>query len=236
MKDWIRLWMFELNCVKNLIALKFLSWSLNFESLLTCEMTREWFLNSSRRLCHIVELISFFEFTMYIDKTLVFLSTSLLNNLILMYFIIASLILSFNVVTSNLYWFIFRYNLLYVLTFSYNIENQFYSTALKQLFTDVYMMKLYLINCFLFIRDDQNVFIDLNQIVIIIIVITLTIIYQLFLKEIFYSILKHLSAFLINRENEEKELNWNHSSISAFDHLRLLKYNYDWLKSFKKVV
>ena len=56
--------MFEPNCIKNLITLKFLSQSLNFKSLFTREMIRKWFLNSSRRLCDIVKLISFSKFTM----------------------------------------------------------------------------------------------------------------------------------------------------------------------------
>ena len=65
MKDWVRLWMFEPNCVKNLITLRFPSWSLDFESLFTREMIWKWPLNSSGRLCDIVELISFLEFTMW---------------------------------------------------------------------------------------------------------------------------------------------------------------------------
>ena len=46
MNDWVRLWMFESNCVKNLSILKFLLRSLNFKSLFTREMIRKWFLNS----------------------------------------------------------------------------------------------------------------------------------------------------------------------------------------------
>ena len=67
MKDWIQLWMFEPNCIKNLIILRFSSGSLNFESLFICEMTRKWLLNSSERLCNIVELTSFPEFTINLN-------------------------------------------------------------------------------------------------------------------------------------------------------------------------
>ena len=56
--------MFESNYIKNLITLRFQSRSLNFENLFTRKMIREWLLNSSKRLCDIVELISFSEFTM----------------------------------------------------------------------------------------------------------------------------------------------------------------------------
>ena len=67
-KDWVRLWMFESNYIKNLITLRFSSWSVNFENLFTRKMAREWFLNSSERLYDIVELILFFEFTMFALK------------------------------------------------------------------------------------------------------------------------------------------------------------------------
>ena len=64
MKDWVRLWMFEPNCAKNLNTLRFPSRSLNFESLFTREMAREWSLNSPGRLCDIAGLTSFPEFMM----------------------------------------------------------------------------------------------------------------------------------------------------------------------------
>ncbi len=121
-------------------------------------------------------------------------------------------------------------------TFSYDTEDQLYSTALKQLFTEIYMMKLCLIDLFLSIRNDWSVLIDIDQIMIMMIVTILTIIYQLFLRNIFFSILKYLSVFTKDRENDEEESNWNHFSASALDHLRHLAHIcYDWMRSFKKV-
>ena len=61
--------MFESNCVKNVIILKFPSRSLNFENPFIRKMIRKWSLNSSKHLCDIVELISFFEFTMSFSAT-----------------------------------------------------------------------------------------------------------------------------------------------------------------------
>lgn len=92
-------------------------------------------------------------------------------------------------------------------TFSYDTEGQLYSTALKQLFTEIYMMKLCLIGLFLSIRNDRDVLIDIGQVVIMMIVTTLTIIYQLFLGNIFFSILKYLSVFTKDREDDEEESN-----------------------------
>ena len=120
-------------------------------------------------------------------------------------------------------------------TFSYDTEDQLYSTALKQLFTEIYMIKLCLIDLFLSIRD-QSVFIDIDQIVIIIIVTILTIIYQLLLGKIFFSILKYLSVFSKDKKNEEEDSNWNHFLVFALDHLRHLEHIcYNWMRSFKKV-
>ncbi len=92
-------------------------------------------------------------------------------------------------------------------TFPYDTEGQLYPTALKQLFTEIYMMKLCLIDLFLSIRNDRNVLTDIDQVVIMMIATTLTVIYQLFLRNIFFSILKYLSAFTKDRENDGGESN-----------------------------
>ena len=85
-------------------------------------------------------------------------------------------------------------------------------------------MKLCLIGLFLSIRNDRDVLTDIDQIVIMMIITTLTIIYQLFLRNIFFSILKYLSVFTKDREDDEEESNWNHFSASALDHLRHLAH------------
>ncbi len=98
-------------------------------------------------------------------------------------------------------------------------------------------MKLCLLDLFLFIRNDWNVLINIDQIMIMMIVTTLMIIYQLFLRNIFFSILKYLSVFTKDRENEREESNWNHFSASSLDYLRHLAHIcYDWMRSFKSVL
>jgi len=123
-----------------------------------------------------------------------------------------------------------------VSTFPYDTEGQLYSTALKQLFTGIYMMELCLIGLFLSIRNDRGVLTGIGQAVIMMIATTLTIIYQLFLGNIFFSILKYLPAFTKDREDDGEESNWNHSSAPALDHLRHLAHTcYGWMRPSKKV-
>jgi len=154
----------------------------------------------------------------------------------LTYSIIAPLILPFSVATFSLFWFVFRYNLLYVSAFPYDTGGQLYPTALKQLFTGVYMMELCLIGLFLSIRDDRGVFTGIGQAVVMMIATTLTVIYQLLLGNIFSSILKYLPAFPKDREDEGGESNWNHSSAPALDHLRHLGHTcYGWMRPSKEV-
>ncbi len=97
-------------------------------------------------------------------------------------------------------------------------------------------MKLCLIDLFLSIRNDRNVLTDIDQVVIMMIATTLTVIYQLFLRNIFFSILKYLSAFTKDRENDGGESNWNHFSAPALDYLRHLAHIcYGWMRPSKKV-
>lgn len=110
------------------------------------------------------------------------------------------------------------------MAFLYDIEGQLYSIALKQLFMGVYIMELCLIGLFLSIRDDQDVFTSIDQVIVMMIATTLTIIYQLLLKNIFSSILKYLSIFPKDKKDEEGESNSNHFLASTFDHLRHLEH------------
>jgi len=56
------------------------------------------------------------------------------------------------------------------------------------------------------------------------IVIALTIIYQVLLGNIFSLILKYLSVFSKDKVDKEEELNRSHFLALAFDHLRHLEY------------
>lgn len=120
--------------------------------------------------------------------------------------------------------------------FPYDTGGQLYPTALKQLFTGVYVMELCLIGLFLSIRDDQGVFTGIGQAVVMMMATALTVIYQVLLGNIFSSILKYLPAFPKDREDEGGESKGNHSSAPALDHLRHLGYTcYGWMRPSKEV-
>jgi len=142
----------------------------------------------------------------------------------------------FSVVTLGLFWFVLRYNLLYVSVFSYDTGGRLYPTALKQLFTGVYMMELCLIGLFLFIRDEQGVFTGIGQAVIMMIATVLTVIYQLLLGNAFASILEYLPAYMENRNDSEGKLKQECSSAGALSPLcQLLHSCYGWMVPSKKV-
>ncbi len=152
------------------------------------------------------------------------------------YSVIAPIILAFSVVTFGLFLFVFRYNLLYVSAFPYDTGGRLYPTALKQLFTGVYMMELCLIGLFLSIRDDRGVLTGIGQAVIMMIATTSTVIYQLLLGNVFASILKYLPASTKDGEGQEGTSDGGHSSRAALDPLRRLAHIfYGWITPPKKV-
>ena len=152
-----------------------------------------------------------------------------------MYSIISPLILLFSVLIFDLFWVVFCYNLLYVSTFLYDTEGWLYSVALKQLFTEIYIMKLCLIGLFLSIHNDWDKFSDIDQAAIMIIVTMTIIIYQLVLRNTFALILKYLSAFMNNRDEKEKSKH-EYSLAGAVGSLCCLVHtDYDWMMSFKRL-
>lgn len=50
----------------------------------------------------------------------------------------------------------FRYNIFYVTNFEHNNGGMFYLTTLNQLFTGVYIIKLYVTGLFFLIRNNYN--------------------------------------------------------------------------------
>ncbi|KAL9127437.1 MAG: hypothetical protein Q9217_003689, partial [Psora testacea] len=154
----------------------------------------------------------------------------------LTYSIIAPLMLIFSVVTFGLFWFVFRYNLLYISAFPFDTRGRLYPTALKQLFTGIYMMELCLIGLFLSIRSDRDAFAGIGQAVIIMIATIFTVIYQLLLGNIFASILKYLPASTKDGGGQERKSKEVHSLRSALDPLHHLARNfYSWMMPSRKV-
>ena len=110
----------------------------------------------------------------------------------LTYFIIAPLILPFSVATFTLLAFVFRYNLLYVSAFPSNAGGQLYPTALKQLFTGVYVMEICLAGLFLSIRDEKGALTGIGQAVVMILATILTFVFHMLLYRNFSPILNYL--------------------------------------------
>ena len=77
----------------------------------------------------------------------------------------------------------FQYNLICVVCSRYYYSNQLYSIALKQLFIDLYILKLCCVDLFLLNRDSNNIFFCIDQTVIIIIILICTAIFQFFLRQ-----------------------------------------------------
>ena len=64
-----------------------------------------------------------------------------------------------------------------------------YSTALNQLFTGVYVIKLCVISLFFLVCDDYNRATCISQTVVIIVATVITVSFQLFLNDVFASLL-----------------------------------------------
>ena len=158
------------------------------------------------------------------------------DNLGLTYSVIAPLILPFSVATFGLFWFVFRYNLLYVSAFPYDTGGQLYPTAVKQLFTGVYVMELCLIGLSLSIRNDRDAFTGIGQAVVMMVATTLTVIYELLLENNFSSILKYLPASTVYQEVGGGEANRDLCSMPALNYVQRLAHRYyGWMRPSEKV-
>ena len=167
------------------------------------------------------------------------LATSLRSNADgpgLTYSIIAPLIILFSVAMFGLFWLVFRYNLLYVSASPCDTGGQLYPTALKQLFTGVYVLELCLIGLFLSIRNDQDAFTGISQAVVMIIATVLTVVYQLILQNTFSSSLSYLPVSTGFRDGNGEEKNGNRYSTPGLDGIRSLVHRcYGWMKPSEEV-
>lgn len=114
----------------------------------------------------------------------------------MIYCVIAPLILVFNVITFGLFWFVYRYNTLYVTKFRFDTGGLLFPKAINQLFTGLYVMELSLIGLFFLVRDvDGTVACD-GQAICMIVVLILTLGYQLLLNEAFSPLIRYLPITL----------------------------------------
>ena len=144
----------------------------------------------------------------------------------LIYSVIASLILLLSFITFGLFWMMFRYNLLYVTVFRPNTRGLLYSTALNQLFTNVYVMKLCMIGLFFLVRDNHNRATCVDQAVIMIIATAMTLVFQLVLNDAVAPLLRFMPQTEMREEKKESKYRGTRTS----NHLRsLLRKCFDWL-------
>ena len=105
----------------------------------------------------------------------------------------SSLILIFNTFIFALLFITQRYNIFNVLKNNFDIDNLIYLKTLNQLFTKIYIIKIYLIEFFCLIRNAQNRFVCIEQIVIMILTTLFIKIYQKLLNNIFQLFIQYLS-------------------------------------------
>ncbi|KAI4114193.1 MAG: hypothetical protein LQ338_008034, partial [Usnochroma carphineum] len=119
----------------------------------------------------------------------------------LIYSVISPLIMVFNITTFSLFWLVYRYNTLYVTKFRFDTGGLLFPKAINQLFTGLYVMELCLIGLFFLVRDA-----DANgksigtpckgQAIIMIVVLTLTVLYQFLLNNAFGPLFRYLPITL----------------------------------------
>lgn len=110
--------------------------------------------------------------------------------------VIAPLIAIFNVITFGLFWFVYRYNTLYVTQFRFDTGGLLFPKAINQLFTGLYVMELSLIGMFFLVRDQDESVACQGQAIVMIVVLILTVLYQIFLNEAFSPLIRYLPITL----------------------------------------
>lgn len=113
----------------------------------------------------------------------------------IIYSVVSPLILLFNIFTFALFYVVQRYNILNISKSNLDTRGLVYSEALNQLFVDLYVMEIYLIDLFSLVRDNQNRATYLGQAVIMIIVALLTIVYQRIVNQEYQSHFQHLPIY-----------------------------------------
>lgn len=125
----------------------------------------------------------------------------------LVYSVVSPLILVFNIITFGLFLVVQQYNILTVSRFDTDTGGLIYPKAIKQLFTGLYVMELYLVGLFFLVRDAQNRPACIGQATIMIVVFFLTLVYQLLLTQAYEPLLQSLPVMLssdIGSENFER--------------------------------
>ncbi|KAF1992441.1 DUF221-domain-containing protein [Aulographum hederae CBS 113979] len=120
----------------------------------------------------------------------------------LVYSVISPLILVFNIITFGVFWLAYRYVTLYVLTYTFDTGGLLFPKAINQMFTGLYFMELCLIGLFFVFRNEQDNAAATPQAIIMIVVLLLTVLYQIVLNEAFAPLYRYIP---ISMEDEAVE-------------------------------
>ncbi|CAJ2513603.1 Uu.00g017220.m01.CDS01 [Anthostomella pinea] len=110
----------------------------------------------------------------------------------LIYSVIAPIISIFAIITFSLLWVANRYAMIYVNRLTIDTGGVLYPRAINQTFTGLYVMELCLIGLFFLVRDENDEAACEPQAIIMIVVIILTILYQLLLNLSFAPLFRYL--------------------------------------------
>lgn len=110
----------------------------------------------------------------------------------IIYSVVAPLISIFAVITFGLLWFAQRYSMLYVTRFEVDTGGVLYPRAINQTFTGIYVMELCLAGLFFIVVDDQGNHTCTPHGIVMIVVLILTILYQILLNMSFSPLFRYL--------------------------------------------
>lgn len=134
---------------------------------------------------------------------------------------VAPLILVFNIITFSLFWFVYRYNTLYVTKFRFDTGGLLFPRAINQLFTGLYVMEVCLIGLFFLVRDENDQVACEGQGICMLVVLVLTIGYQILLNEAFGPLIRYLPITLedeaVRRDEEFARAQQSRLGIDAGD-------------------
>jgi len=114
----------------------------------------------------------------------------------LIYSVISPLILIFNIITFALFWFVYRYNTLYVIRFTRDTGGLLYPNAVNYTFVGLYIMEIALIGMFFLVRDQDGGVACTGQAVGMIVILILTVGYQILLNDAFSPLFRYLPITL----------------------------------------
>ncbi|UKZ73871.1 hypothetical protein TrVFT333_001525 [Trichoderma virens FT-333] len=110
----------------------------------------------------------------------------------IIYSVVAPLISIFAVITFGLLWVAQRYSMLYVTRFEVDTGGVLYPRALNQTFTGIYVMELCLAGLFFIVVDESGTHTCTPHGIVMIVVLVLTILYQILLNNSFSPLFRYL--------------------------------------------